>query len=372
MLRHPLQPFAPAAFGDDDGDGHPDPRVFSYRGHWHPAAGRVSGAREALPPWMPANASLPVRAREDALSLDALRRFLLDPADSFLRQRLDLRLPGIEAGGDDIEPLLAPARGLERNLLQRAVFDALLAGDAPQALQSRLRARGQLPSGAPGKRVLEAMLQEVAPYAEAFARWRGDAGADARLLEVDIDGLRLHGRIADVYPHGIARVRIGAPNGPSVIRNGLDWLLAAAAGIDAPFEEFRPARRTRAWARIRATFRACRHRCLARPAGAAPRRPATAAAVAPRRLELFRADTRRVVSEAAKRWRGSERSWAEGDGDALRLALRARDPFASAEALREVAHVAVIVFGTLAQGTVARIDIENVEPPDADDAEDAA
>ena len=44
--------------------------------------------------------------------------------------------------------------------------------------------------------------------------------------------------------------------------------------------------------------------------------------------ELFNAPTlEEGLDAAANRWRGSERSWSEGDGDALRLALRGRDPF---------------------------------------------
>ena len=80
------------------------------------------------PPWMPAANALPApRDAEGELSLDALRRFLLDPAGQFLRQRLDIRLAEIEDAGEDIEPLQAPGHGLQRNRLQRAAFDALLA-----------------------------------------------------------------------------------------------------------------------------------------------------------------------------------------------------------------------------------------------------
>src|SRR5690606_40414606 len=42
VLRHALQPFSPAAFGSED------TRHFRYGAHWHPAAGRLSGARSLL------------------------------------------------------------------------------------------------------------------------------------------------------------------------------------------------------------------------------------------------------------------------------------------------------------------------------------
>src|SRR5690606_3079686 len=64
------------------------------------------------------------------------------------------------------------------------------------------------------------------------------AAPEAPRLEVDIDGVTLHGRVAEAYPQGIARVRFDPPGGRSAIGNGLDWLLASAAGRQAPLVEF--------------------------------------------------------------------------------------------------------------------------------------
>src|SRR5690606_13812170 len=87
VLRHSLQPFSPAAFGAGD------PRHFSYDAHWHPAAGRLSGARAPLGPWLQRGTALaPPAEAETELSLDALKRFLLSPAEQFLRQRMGVRL----------------------------------------------------------------------------------------------------------------------------------------------------------------------------------------------------------------------------------------------------------------------------------------
>jgi exodeoxyribonuclease V gamma subunit len=375
VLRHPLQPFSPDAFGLRTEAGTQDARVFSYRRHWHPAAGRLSDTRVALPPWLARDAALaPASEPEAELSLDALRRFLLDPAGHFLRQRLALRLPDIAAIEDDIEPLQAPARGLSRSLLQRAVFDALLQGADAAAMQVRLRARGLLPSGASGRRALAELIDEVGPYAQAYAQWRGDTGSGTLPLDLHIDGLRLHGRLGDVLPHGIARLRFGAPNGPSTIRNGLDWLAAAAAGIALPFVEFHdaddrfgphpraPISQGDALDALR-TLIALRTQGLQQPLPFAPYSS----------WELFAADVpSRGVQAAAQKWRGSARSWSEGGADAARLALRGRDPFADAAALREFASVAGTVFGILSRGTPVVIDIADAPLPDADDAEDAA
>ena len=370
VLRHPLQPFSPAAFGVGDA------RLFSYRGHWHPAAGRLSGTRDCLPPWMDVATALAAPSEPDTeLSLDALRRFLLAPAEQFLRQRLGLRLPELDAAAEDIEPLQAPARGLDRMALQRAVFDGLLEGYDAAALQPALRARGLLPSGPLGARGLATVIREVAPYAQAFAQWRGDGEVTSHAVEVDIDGLRLHGRLDDVWPNGIVRLRFGKPNGPSSIRNGLDWLLASAAGFDAPFVEVHDDVDAGIDAHVRAPISqrdaidalrsliALRRDGLEQPLPFAPYSG----------WELFAArdDVASGVKKAAGKWRGNERGWAESDSDAIRLALRGRDPFADAASLDDFARISGIVFGAATRGMPMAIELGDTALPD-DESEDAA
>lgn len=355
VVRHPLQPFAAAAFGAAGADAPADPRRFSYRGDWWPAAGRAAAARAPLAPWSAgAVAAAPdAEAEGGALPLEALRRFLLAPAESFLRQRLGLRLAEIEDAAPDVEPLLAPARGLGRHALQRAVFDALLVGTGDAALYPALRARGLLPSGPIGRRALAAQRAALAPYAEAFAAWRGDAAEDAPRAEVELDGLRLHGRLRARYPQGLARLRFDPPNGPGALRNGLDWLFASAAGLALPLVEFHdggaagpgpyprpplpPAQARDALQRLLAL----RAEGLRAPL---PFAPYSAWA-------LFCAPTpERGLREAAKIWHGGERQWSEGQGEALRLALRGRDPFADAESLRAFAETALQVYALVTTG----------------------
>ena len=378
VLSHPLQPFSPAAFGKYDDAGKQDARVFSYRRHWHPAADSLSGERKPLSPWVRADTGLPASVDvEDELPLDALRRFLLDPAGGFLRQRLGLRLPERDEVGEDIEPLQAPRRGLERQVLQRAVFDALLRGDSEAAMHHGLRARGLLPSGPVGARALESIVGEVGPYMRAYAAWSEGAQPTALPVEVDIDGLRVHGRLDEVLPQGIARLRFGKPNGRSVIRNGLDWLVSRAAGIELPFNEFHEKKdagigphtreavsRETAIDALRALL-ALRREGLQQPLAFAPYSA----------WELYegRDNPARGIDAAAKKWRGGGNGgWAENSGEALRLALRGRDPFADAASMREFARVVGIVFGALDAGKPARIDIGDAAVPEPDEAEDAA
>jgi exodeoxyribonuclease V gamma subunit len=370
VLRHPLQPFSPAAFGADDA------RLFSYRGHWHPAAGRLSGARETLAPWLDAASTLasPLEA-ETELSLDALRRFLQAPTEQFLRQRLGLRLPELDAVGEDIEPLQAPGRGLERMALQRAVFDGLLDGRDAAAMQPALRARGLLPSGPLGARALAQVIHEVTPYAQAFAQWRGDGEPSSLAVDVDIDGVGLHGRLGDVWPQGIARLRFGKPNGTSSIRHGLEWLLASAAGVELPFVELHDDGVVGIDAHVRkplpreAAIDALRALLTLRREGL--QQPLPFATYSGWALFEKRDDPVAGMKSAAGKWRGNGNGgWAEGDSDALRLALRGRDPFVDASAMREFGRIAGMVFGAVTTGEPAPISLGGTAVPE--DSEDEA
>ncbi|GGK16756.1 exodeoxyribonuclease V subunit gamma [Luteimonas terricola] len=394
VVRHTLQPFAPAAFGSDE-----EPRRFSYHAQWWPAAAQPAQKRVPLPAWIGDEALAALADGSDSvgdigdgaigsdgnagggtdrttlsagsddgttLSLDELRRFLQAPAEVFLKQRLGLRLAEVEAIDEDVEPLLAPGRGFARQTLQKAVFDAVLRGEDDSVTHALLRARGLLPSGPLGRRTLEDVRGQVDAYAAAFGEWRGAAAPDALRLEVSIDGVmlqgsggpgraKLQGRVADAYPHGLARVRFDPPAGQSAIRNGLDWLLASAAGQSAPLVEFHDGGELGVGPHVRApldpeqardvlrTLIALRTKGLRRPLPFAPYSG----------WELYRAgNLERGLDLAAKRWHGSDRSWGEGTGEALRLALRGRDPFTDEATQVAFVDLAMAIYSAVVSGEV--------------------
>jgi len=341
VVQQPLQPFAPTVFGDAA-----DPRRFSYRGQWHPAASALGGARQVLPPW--ADDVLPPAPVESDLPLEALRRFLVSPSDQFLRQRLGLRLPDAEDTAADVEPLLLPG-GREGQVLRQAVLDALLEGLDPTRLPAFLRARALLPAGPGGEQQLHEVTAAIAPLARAFEDWRGEASAQSRLHEVCIDGIRLHGRIGGLYPQGLARLRVGALNGPVVLTHGLDWLLASAAGDPQPLlrfaedgagepERIEPLPTAQARAQLAALL-------ALRASGL--RAPLPFGGYSG--WEYFNAagddDARR--RKAAERWHGSDHHWGEGHADAPRLALRGHDPFADDAVFAEFARISELVFSAV-------------------------
>ncbi|MGN6512350.1 MAG: exodeoxyribonuclease V subunit gamma, partial [Lysobacteraceae bacterium] len=342
---HPLQPFAPTAFGPAD-----EPRRFSYHGEWRPAAGQARGAGGALAPWCGAPLAV-AGAADEVLTIAGLRRFLRDPAGAFLRQRLGLRLPEAVEEAEDIEPLLLPRNGLERLALQDAVLAAAIVGDTA-ALPARLRARGLLPPGPLAERELEALLVEARDYARLFTDWR--AGAEAIALPIDfaLDGVRLQGHVAGVYPHGLARLRMGAPNGPSVIRDGLDWLLANAAGQRVPLVNFhhdgeRPTASERDGIDPDSACDALRALLRLRAQGLAEPLPWGAYAG----WAWFGADDAdKALKAARERWSGRQAGWAEGEADAFRLTLRGRDLFEDPALRARFAAITRAVFVPLTTG----------------------
>jgi exodeoxyribonuclease V gamma subunit len=365
VVAHPLQPFAPGAFGAGDGDD--EPRRFSYRAQWHPAAAAVQGVRVVAGRW--AQAPLPEAAPTDALALVDLAAFLRDPPAAFLRQRLALRLPQAGDAIDDCEPLAAPPRGLQLQQLQQAVFDACVRGDVA-SLHARLRAQALLPSGPLGERELATLRAQLQPYVAAFTHWRGDDhAARSHTFELDLDGVRLHGRIGDVYRNGLARFRFDPLHGPSQISHGLDWLVLCALGEGRALAQFvdtaEPLPLRREPVAVDAARAALRTLLALRRQGLREPLPFGARAGW---AWFDAADDDKGWSAASKQWR-SDHGWSEGATASMQLALRGRDPFVDPLLGQRFRAIARTVFDAVVHGrdTAAALDaaVIGIAAPDA-------
>ncbi|GAB3339549.1 exodeoxyribonuclease V subunit gamma [Marilutibacter aestuarii] len=386
VVRHPLQPFSPQAFGNagDAAPGDVETRRFSYRAEWHPAADRDRSGRHPAPAFVAGSLPPVPAATDDAtgtLSIDAVRRFLLDPSGEFLRQRLSLRLPEPVASEDDTEPLVVAA-GLSRHALQQALFEACLdpAAQARDAawrtrLHARLRARGLLPAGPVGVASFERLLGEVRPYAEALAAWRGADEATSVAVDIDLGDVRLQGRVGDLYPAGLGRVRIGPLKGPEVIRHGLDWLALCAAGLPASLTRFfetpdkQLGQQQYAAVPTGQAREALRRLLELREQGLREPLP-----FAPRTGWAYFSEARaeRALASAEQAWNGSNGGWGEAHEPAVQVALRGREPFAEdahgparADRFREVTWG---VFHTLTEGRAHRFADDDVDAKPTFDA----
>ena len=352
VVRHPLQPFAPAAFGGQD-----EPRRFSYRAQWHPAAGRVGGARQALSPWLVDALPAPAKTNapsDDVLPLEALRRFFADPQGQFLAQRLGLRLPEAVERDEDVEPLVLPSGGLDGTHIRQAVLDALREG-REAGLRERLRARALLPSGALGARQFDALLAQVRPFADASVAWAEGAALASAVFEADIDGLRLRGRVADVHPRGLLRVRPAQLNGKTALHWGLDWLLASAAGAGLPLVQIHDTPDAGPGPFVTAALHAEQARAALRQLLAIRaeglRAPLSFAPYTG--WDIWSAENAGKRRAAAyKRWHGDGNGgFAEGEGAAIRLALRGRDPFADDAAYARMEALSLRIYDLLRTGS---------------------
>src|SRR5690606_34029646 len=158
------------------------------------------------------------------------------------------------------------------------------------------------------------------------------------------------------YPHGIARLRFGELNGPAVVRHGLDWLLARAAGQELTVIEFHdgghagPGPFPMPELSPEEARSALRRLPEVRARG--PREPLPYAPYSA--WKYFHAgDEARAVKAARLQWHGSGHGgFAEGHGEALRVALRGCDPFADEAMLLRFADLAGTIFLALRTGKV--------------------
>ncbi len=166
--------------------------------------------------------------------------------------------------------------------------------------------------------------------------------------------MRLHGRVDGLHPHGLVRLRPGPLNGRAAIRQGLDWLLANAAGDPQPLVQFHdagddglgphtlpPLEAERAHEVLRRLLQ-LRSEGLRAPLLYGPSTG----------WVLYTAAEAKREAEGRAKWHGSDRTWGESTGAGYQLALRGHDPFASADSYRHVLHNSFVVFTAVREGRV--------------------
>ena len=333
LVRHPLQPFAPQAFGAavDAREAPADAaRRVGFHNAWRPAAEAAGGQREPLPPFV--RNALPVPEAADGtpeLSRAMLFGALANPARHFLTQRLALRLPQLEDELPDSEPFDS-GDGWLRHRLGQQVFDALRAGESDEAaLQARLLSQAMVAPGPAGREMLRAVRGLVGGAARNAREWAPDA-AQPMAWRIPLPGRDLVGSFANVHERGLLQFRPGKAHGRVVLDLGLDWLLWSALGETRPVRrllagepphEFAPLPQAQAIARL-ADLAALADQAAQQ---ALPFLPKSGWAW----FQHATSDTPEKAEPAARAlWCGSGNGFAgEGDDTWVKLALRGQDPF---------------------------------------------
>ena len=338
LVRHPLQPFAPQAFGAvaDAREAPADAaRRIGFHGAWRPAAEAAGGQRQPLPPFVPKVLPVPPAAEGvPELSRAALFSALANPARHFLTQRLALRLPRPEDELPDSEPFDSADSRLRHRLGQQ-VFEALRAGDVDDAtLQARLLSQALLAPGPAGRETLREVRGLVGGAARSARDWAPDA-AQPMPWRLALPGRDLVGSFANVHARGLLQFRPGKAHGRVVLDLGLDWLVWSALGETRPVRrllagepphEFAPLPQAQAIAR------------LADLAALADQAAQQALPFLPKSGWVWfqhASSDKPEKSEPAARaqWCGSGNGFAgEGDDPWVKLALRGQDPFVDEDA----------------------------------------
>ncbi|TDE98903.1 exodeoxyribonuclease V subunit gamma [Occultella glacieicola] len=205
VRRHPLQPYDARNLGGSTAGEPallPAGRPFSFdpsalagaRAHLSRPAGGGVAVTDVTGVLVPE--PLPPLGGED-VDLANLQRFLAQPAQAFLRQRLGLILPdGPEAASEGIPIDLD---GLEKWQIGNRMLDAVLGGTRLDQARREEHWRGSAPPGELGN----ALLADVAANVDGIAREtlaRRDGPATGTDIDIELpDGRRLTGTVADLY-----------------------------------------------------------------------------------------------------------------------------------------------------------------------------
>ncbi|WP_186453987.1 exodeoxyribonuclease V subunit gamma [Denitratisoma sp. DHT3] len=251
IVEHPLQPFSRRYF---DGSG-PASYQADYAAASRAAAGRGGGGARQARPFLAE--PLPVvddgandDADKDALDLEALIRFLQNPARHLLRQRLGIHLEQSEGLIENAEPFVLDP--LARYGLDARIVEGRCAGESAETVMARAHARGELPHGAVGQAAFRRRWQALAPFVESLARELAaesatepaaagiPSGEPARfepvaiVLDLSLAGLRLGGQLSIPGPAGLLDWRPGKTRAKDLLALWVRHLalnLAAPAGI---------------------------------------------------------------------------------------------------------------------------------------------
>lgn len=358
VVRHALQPFAPAAFGaPHEGEHLPDdlahePRRFSFDARWFPAANEAP--RADLPgPFAPPQLWLPER-RVDSTSIvtiDRIRRALMRPHAVYLQDGLGLRLPEDEPPLPEHEPLGAPD-ALQQYGLRQSVFGAWLRAQRrpdAKALHAHLLARAQAAPGADGLATVAEVIDEIEPFAR-LALDSGFGAQGARVpVSIEYGSHELRATLDQVHGDRVLRVALRPKglHGGHAVRHGLDRLCAAVAGLTLhelarPAEGEEPQRLepppldAAQVPAILDSLRMLRERALHAPLPFLPRSGYSYV------LALADKGEDGALKAARDCWAGSD--WQQDAAEAspaTRLALRGRDPFLDEDAESRARFVAL-------------------------------
>ncbi|RLC29533.1 MAG: hypothetical protein DRH32_07210 [Deltaproteobacteria bacterium] len=223
VITHPLNPF-------DTGYFDPNvPELFSYSDRYLEAANAGRAIKRDPPVFL--KHMLPTGT--DAVlvvSLGELTRFFSMPAAFFLQNRLGIYLDENFAGVDDREPVAPDA--LEKYFLGSFLLEKGAAGQAVEDIYPVVRAMGTLPPGTAGRCFFSDIMELVAPISQALAAETAFEPVEPVMVDFEIPGCRISGRIGDIRSHARVGATCARLNARRKIVFWIEHLVLNCLGID--------------------------------------------------------------------------------------------------------------------------------------------
>ena len=197
VVKHRLQAFSPEYFKKSG-------KLISYSRENFEAARHAAGQREDPAPFI--QGGLPEPGEEwKTADLDQFCRFFGNPARYLLNKRLGIYLDDETGILDENEPF--DLSGLDRYQLEQDLVNRALAKQDLRDYFSAAKASGQLPHGAPGEWLYARTCAQVDSFARTLLPYLGKGPIEPFEVDLTLDGLRLQGRIGNIYPGGLMSYR---------------------------------------------------------------------------------------------------------------------------------------------------------------------
>ena len=220
VTRHRLQAFSRDYFS-------PDSLLFSYSEENCAALIEKTGGIPNETRFMPLPMAEPTPEWRE-VSLTRLLKFIANPAQFFLENRLGIRLGTIAEALEEREPFTVDH--LTAYSLKNDMLTAVLAGEQPETLLPRVQSLGILPPARHGDRLFADQVTEVTRFAGKIANRIGTAEPLPYLdVELELAGFRLSGRLTQIQPDRMYRYRPATLKAKDLLKTWIEHLVLNAA-----------------------------------------------------------------------------------------------------------------------------------------------
>jgi exodeoxyribonuclease V gamma subunit len=162
------------------------------------------------------------------VTLDALAKFISNPARFFAEKRLGLRLP------DEVETLeereVFSLGGLDRYQLREAMLEQKLRGGRLKNSIALARAAGTLPAGVAGDAFFAQQRREAEIFYRRLQPFHPEAILPPEPFEISLGAFRVSGSFTRLTPDGQLFYRPGRIRAKDLLRAWLEHLLCQAGG----------------------------------------------------------------------------------------------------------------------------------------------